>query len=182
MTVDSLFYKLAGLMSSDLPQFIAPARLAEATACIEGRLDLRNMDRLRGLLNDSQGVVDLKLAFSRDEHGFACITGRYETNLQLVCQRCLEPFATKLTHSISVGIVFDRAELNKLPETLEPLLLKQETLALSEFIEDEILLGLPISPVHRLKDCAADERVRKYGNVEENPFHVLKELKIKRDR
>ena len=137
------------------------------------------MTRLGELLNDSRGVVHLELAFGRDEHGFTYIIGRYKTTLQLVCQRCLEPFTVKLVHAINVGIAFDRAGLNKLPEGLEPLLLKQETIVLAEFIEDEILLGLPISPMHRLEDCAAGKLPGERNNTRENPFHVLKELKTR---
>ncbi len=166
-------------MSSDLPESIAPERLAEAATCIEGRLELCTMTRLSELLGESRGMVELDLAFSRDEHGVACITGRYETSLQLVCQRCLEPFTVKLAHAINVGIARDKAGLNKLPETLEPLLLKQESIVLAEIIEDEILLGLPISPMHRLEDCAVGELPGERGNTRKNPFHILKELKTR---
>ena len=135
------------------------------------------MTRLTGLLNDTRGMVDLELAFRRAEDGTTCISGRYETNLQLVCQRCLEPFAVNLANTINVAITFEGAVLDKLPVSLEPLALKQETMLLSEFIEDEILLGLPIAPMHRLEDCTAGESGRKHNPVEANPFHILKELK-----
>ena len=164
-------------MSSDMPQSIAPESLAETGACIEGRLELNKMTRLAELLMDSRGMVDLKLAFSRSENGITSISGRYETNLQLVCQRCLEPFTVNLAHKINVGIVFEGTTLKKLPETLEPLLLKEETIVLADFVEDEILLGLPISPMHDLEDCAAGEPAMERSHVGSNPFHILKELK-----
>ena len=164
-------------MSSDMPQLIAPERLAEAGACIEGRLELHKMTRLTELLMDNRGMVDLKLAFCRSEDGISSITGRYKTNLQLICQRCLEPFTVNLAHKINVGIIFEGATLNKLPVTLEPLVLKQETIVLAEFIEDEILLGLPLSPMHNLEDCAAGEPAMEYSQTRPSPFHILKELK-----
>ena len=134
------------------------------------------MTRLTELLSDSRGMVDLKLAFSRSEDGIVCISGRYETNLQLVCQRCLEPFALNLTHTINVAVTF-AGVATELPVSLEPLALKQETMLLSEFIEDEILLSLPISPMHRLQDCAAGEPAMERNPVRASPFHMLKELK-----
>ena len=164
-------------MSSDMPHTIAPGRLAEAGACIEGRLELHKMARLTELLMDNRGMVDLKLAFCRSEDGISSITGRYETNLQLVCQRCLEPFTVNLARNINVGIIFEGATLKKLPETLEPLVLKQETIVLAEFIEDEILLGLPLSPMHNPDDCAAGEPAMEYGQAGPGPFQILKELK-----
>ena len=164
-------------MSSDMPQFIAPERLAEAGACIEGRLELHKMVRLTGLLKDNRGMVDLKLAFCRSEDGISSITGRYETNLQLVCQRCLEPFTVNLARPINVGIIFEGTTLKKLPVTLEPLVLKQETIVLADFIEDEILLGLPLSPMHKLEDCAAGEPAMEHSQTRPSPFHILNELK-----
>ena len=164
-------------MSPDLPYKIAPGRLAEAGACIEGRFELSKMPRLVGLLGDNRGMVNLELAFSRSEDGITCITGRYETDLQLVCQRCLEPFTVELTHTINVGIAFEGTAVKKIPASLEPLVLKQETMQLTDFIEDEILLGLPISPMHRLEDCAAGKSARERDPVGSGPFHILKKLK-----
>lgn len=164
-------------MSPDLPYKIAPRHLAEAGACIEGRLELGKMPRLAELLNDSRGMVDLKLAFSRSEDGITCIKGRYKTDLQLVCQRCLEPFAVKLARTINVGIAFEGTTVKKIPASLEPLVLKEDTMQLTDFIEDEILLGLPISPMHGLEDCAAGEPAMGRVPVGPGPFHILKDLK-----
>lgn len=177
MTAVHPVVRLSSLMSLDLPQTIAPKSLAEAGACIEGQIDLGKMTRLAEMLSEDRALVVLKLAFSLTGDGVTCITGSYETNLQLVCQRCLEPFAVKLANAINVGIAFEGVALKKIPASLEPLLLKQETMMLAEFIEDEILLGLPISPMHRLKDCAAGETAFEHHPVRSSPFQVLKKLK-----
>lgn len=138
---------------------------------------MSKMPRLAGLLSDNRGMVHLKLAFSRSGDGIVCINGGYRTDLLLVCQRCLEPFAVKLAHTINVGIVFEGTTLKKIPASLEPLVLKQETMQLADFIEDEILLGLPISPMHRLEDCAAGTQAAARDPVGSGPFHILKKLK-----
>ena len=176
MTVSPAVVKLPVLMSSDMPLTIAPERFAETGACIEGRLELGKMTRLTGLLGDSQGTVDLKLAFARSGDGITCVTGSYETNLQLICQRCLEPVAVYLANKINVGITF-AGTTTKLPASMEPLVLEQETMLLTDFIEDEILLGLPISPMHRLEDCAVSGPATGRNPAGSSPFHVLKELK-----
>ena len=164
-------------MPPDLPYKIVPGHLAEAGACIEGRLELSKMPRLVELLSDNRGMVELKLAFSRSEDGITCINGGYRTDLLLICQRCLEPFAVKLAHTIKVGVVFEGTTLKKIPASMEPLVLKQETMQLTDFIEDEILLGLPISPMHRLEDCAAGTQAAERDPVGSGPFHILKKLK-----
>lgn len=119
-------------MASALPRLIAPARLAAARGRLEGRLALRDMTRLCELLGDPRGGVNLRLAFDQDEQGFVRVTGSYETELELVCQRCLGAFAVKQACEIRVGVVSASAEIDELPGALEPLLLEQETIALSE--------------------------------------------------
>ena len=176
MTVRSAIAKLASLMLSDLPQYIAPERLAKEGAHLEGQVKLHKMTRLAKLLNDSQGAVSLRLAFCRTESGLTCITGRYETDLQLTCQRCLEPVAVKLAHNINVAIAFEGVA-NKLPASVEPLVLVQDTILLADFIEEEILLGLPISPMHDLQECAAGDHFIQRDKAVSSPFHILKELR-----
>ena len=176
MTVHSAIAKLPFLMSSDLPQYIAPGRLAEEGVRLEGRVRLHDMTRLAQLLTDSRGAVELRLVFCRTENGLTRITGSYETALQLACQRCLEPVTVKLEETIDVGITFEGAAA-ELPASAEPLALAQDSLSLADFIEEEILLGLPISPMHALQECAAGERATPRESPASNPFHVLRQLK-----
>ena len=171
--------RLASLMASALPRLIAPARLAEARGRLEGKLALRDMTRLCELLGDGSGEVNLRLAFDRDEQGFVRVTGGYEAELELVCQRCLGAFTVKQACEIRVGVVFDSAEIDELPGVLEPLLLEEETIALSEFIEDEILLGLPIAPLHPPAACAVSVADGDPVLDGENPFHALQALREK---
>ena len=163
-------------MSSVLPQYIAPERLAKEGAHLEGQVKLHEMTRLAKLLADSRGAVNLRLAFCRTENGLTRITGSYETKLRLTCQRCLEPVTVTLEETVNVGITFEGSK-NKLPASVEPLALEQDTLLLADFIEEEILLGLPISPMHELQDCVAAEQARSGDNAASGPFHVLKNLK-----
>ena len=163
-------------MSSDLPQYIAPERLAKEGVRLEGQVRLHDMARLAKLLTDGSGTVNLRLDFCRTDNGVTCITGSYETDLQFACQRCLEPVTVKLKETINIGITFEEAA-NKLPASAEPLVLMQDTILLADFVEEEILLGLPISPMHDLQECAAGEQAKLRDNPASNPFHVLKRLK-----
>lgn len=163
-------------MSSDLPQYITPERLAIEGVHLEGEVGLNEMARLAGLLADNRGVVNLKLVFYRNENGLAYITGSYETELQLTCQRCLEPVTVKLAETINVGITL-AGSANKLPASVEPLVLTQDTILLADFIEEEILLDLPLSPMHDLQECVAGEQFMQRDNTASSPFHVLEKLK-----
>lgn len=169
------------LMSSELPHIIAPERLARAGVCVQGQLQLRAMSRLAALLVDDRGTVSLTLAFSLAEHGAVRVSGDYATQLRLVCQRCLEPVTVSLADTIEVGIVFTEAA-RQLPGPVETLVLTEETMVLTDFIEDEILLGMPIAPKHEHQTapagCCADEQIAQPEQAEPNPFHVLKTLQL----
>ena len=169
------------LMSSDLPHIIAPERLARAGVRLQGQLQLCAMSRLAALLADDRGTVRLELTFSLAEHGVVRINGDYATQLRLVCQRCLEPVTVSLTDTIDVGIVFTAAA-RQLPGPVETLVLTQDTMVLTDFIEDEILLGMPIAPKHEHQTvpagCCADEQIAQPEQAEPNPFHVLKTLQL----
>lgn len=163
-------------MSSDLPQYIVPERLAKEEVQLEGQIELNKMPRLVKLLTGSPGRVDLELVFHQAENGLIYISGRYDVDLPLTCQRCLEPVTVTLSDTISVGITFE-GSTDSLPASVEPLVLTQETMLLADFVEDEILLGLPISPMHELRDCAAKEQVTQRHDAASSPFQVLQKLK-----
>ena len=139
-------------------------------------MELHKMARLAKLLTDTRGTVNLELFFFRNEDGLTSVTGRYDTALQLTCQRCLEPVMVKLADKINVGITFGGAS-NNLPASVEPLVLMQDSILLADFLEEEILLGLPISPMHELRDCSAGELVISRRNAVSSPFQVLETLK-----
>lgn len=164
-------------MLSELPQSVVPGQLAGLAARIEGQLKLRTLPRLVAMLEEPCGTVQVALAFDYDERGFIHVTGRYETALRLLCQRCLEPFTFKLARPVDVGATSDRRLLRKLPDSLEPMLLTQESVALAEFIEDEILLGLPMAPMHNAGMCAVDGRPDAVEKPGGNPFGALAALR-----
>ena len=134
------------------------------------------MTRLAELLTDTRGTVDIELFFYRNEDGLTCVTGSYDTALQLTCQRCLEPVTIKLADKINVGITFEGAS-SKLPASFEPLILVQDSILLTDFLEEEMLLGLPISPMHELRDCPAGELMTPRRNAVSSPFQILETLK-----
>ena len=181
LTAPPITARMPRLMSSDLPHIVAPERLARAGVRLQGQLQLRTMGRLAALLADDRGTVRLELAFSLAERGVVRISGDYATQLRLICQRCLEPVTVSLVDTINVGIVFT-ATARQLPGPVETLALTQDTMVLTDFIEDEILLGMPIAPKHEHhtapESCRADEQIAEPEQAEPNPFHVLKTLQL----
>lgn len=169
-------------MSSRPPEFIEPWRLAERGAALEGELELSGMTRLRPSLASTEGSASFSMAFSIDERGCRRISGRVSARLAVVCQRCLEPMTVDIDSSISLGLAPDAAAAAKLPEDVEPLVLDQEPVPLARLIEDELILALPLAPMHERRACTAapaDEPRAETGGKRQrdNPFAVLAGLK-----
>lgn len=166
-------------MSPDLPQYLEPARLADSAASLEGTLSLDNMDRLLAIVEERDAIITFRLSFSRNESGIIVINGDFSTDVVLRCQRCLEHLTLHLEKAIRVGCVANKSEAKALPGDMEPLQYDNVRIALAEFIEEEVLLGLPFSPVHEPAECSATEILQELRQPEESPFAVLGDLKSK---
>jgi uncharacterized protein len=182
-------------MLGRLPEFIDPLRLAQQQRVLKGKISLSYMKRLVPFLATTEGAVDVDLNFGIDEFGVHYIQGGFDTVLDLICQRCLEPMTTRLGGPVSLGIVRSEAEGERLPGHYEPLIIGSDAVLLPAIIEDEVMLALPIVPMHASAQCPvweiaageseagageppAGEDGRKSEKV--SPFAVLN--KLKKDR
>lgn len=66
----------------------------------------------------------------------------------LTCQRCLKPCEAALEDNEPVMVVPTEAEADKVPEGYEPFVGDPESLSLTALIEEQVLLGLPLVPMH----------------------------------
>jgi len=166
-----------------IPEHIDPLRFAEQGLSLVGTVKLADMQRLNANMPlDNDAIVRVNLQFGTDKQGTVFLEGHLETQLNLQCQRCMEPFVYGIISDFVLGIVSTLDEANNLPERYEPALTKDGYLALRELIEDEIILNLPIISRHEPEDCKIKlpltDSEWKDGKGE-NPFQVLELLKHK---
>ena len=157
--------------------------MVSARRSFAGELPVAAMPRLCGALAGSEGAVRYELDFGRDEFGTAYLDVRVQAPLTLLCQRSLEPFVLPMAVDTRLGLIKVERDEAALPPGCEPLLVSEDgRLSLSEVIEDELLLALPLVPVNpdsRLPDEVIDPGPKDASGPEqaENPFAVLRELK-----
>ena len=169
-------------MSDGLPQQIDVRRFADSGRHLQGELALVQFQRLSKLVEPSQKSCSfpLRLDFFRQDDGQRVIKGHIEGSVSMICQRCLEPVEVNLSSDISLGVVASDAEAELLPEELDPLVL-DESIELYELLEDELLLAMPIVPVHKHCDIPGNIGSKLPENKElperENPFAILASLK-----
>jgi uncharacterized protein len=162
-------------MSGGLPATIDPIQLAERAAHLTGTLPLAGMARLKEACIGGEDGVEIDLRFDRSTDAQVYEAhGVIQAALRVTCQRCLEPMMLTLT--VRPQWLYVRAgEGRETPiDEAAELMEADRPVALSELVEDELLLAMPMIPMHRLEECPA-RRYSATGNKERrNPFADLK--------
>lgn len=141
-----------------LPDRIDPWQLAAENGRLDGELRLAALPRLAALLEHADGTVSVALAAGVDEQGLRFVEGSLQTEVELICQRCLGPLRLPLRVAVSLALIRAESEpeFARLPSQREPLLAAGADLAVADLVEDELLLALPQIPRHRdARECEA---------------------------
>ncbi|WP_020559348.1 YceD family protein [Thiofilum flexile] len=174
-------------MLNRLPVEINPFRYVEQRRELSGIMPLREMSRLVEMALDSSGDFQVELVFSLSETHLPMVKGSVQGQIQVECQRCLQPMTLTINHPIEV--VFTRSETDRRPEEAgyESWVVEDDSLYLRDFVEDELLLAMPLIPRHDscqplkpLIEGYEDDAVNNESDPTEekkNPFAVLKNWK-----
>jgi uncharacterized protein len=84
--------------------------------------------------------------------GRPAVSGELHGAAVLTCQRCMQPVAIEIDDSFQVLIV--EAERSDEPGGYEPVVANASRLDLRWLAEEQILLALPLVPMHENQDCA----------------------------
>jgi uncharacterized protein len=122
-------------------------RLSEAEADIEFAVSLAELPRLRSQLAGIEGEVRGRVHFGRAA-GIAVAELTMSGAARLVCQRCLETMQVPVATSVRVGLIAAESDMSRVPEDLEPVLALEGRISVGELVEEELLLTLPIVPLH----------------------------------
>ena len=129
--------------------------------------------------------VQASLSFNIDNQRLAVIDGHADVVVTLMCQRCGKPFEHQVHATFCFSPVVNDEQAEALPEAYEPVDVDEfGEVDLLAMVEDEIILSLPIAPVHDSEHCEVSEADMVFGELPEeaqkpNPFAVLASLKRK---
>jgi len=135
--------------------------LAGRKASHSMRLRAMDMPRLACLLAlpaaGDTADLSLKLSFLESPERFPEVRIEVQGSLALVCQRCLGPVSWKLELDVRLVVLDSEAELKEVPDPFDCVVMDQQGLRLAVVIEDEILAGLPIAPMHSAgRECGTE--------------------------
>lgn len=137
---------------------------------------------LRSLGGSAQWPAHFDLWFERDAEGRALVAGRVALGVHLVCQRCLEEVRIGLETPVAVALLQSEAQAEGLPERWEPVLVGEDGVRPLDLVEDELLLILPLVPLHAAGDCEPPVVARAAATIQvesrDNPFAALAQLQV----
>jgi uncharacterized protein len=99
-------------------------------------------------------MVRGRVHFTR-ESGLAVADLTVSGAATLACQRCLQAMTEPVSSSVRVALIAAEADASRVAEHLEPVLALGGRITVGELVEEELLLALPIVPLHaQASDCA----------------------------
>ena len=168
-----------------LPVKVDPVRSALKLLDYVGVVEKSQMPRLEESTAGLLGDVDVSLHFGKDVQRLTVMKGTAHAEVNLVCQRCGESFAHRCEAEFVYTPMFERTDEEELPEAYEPIELDENgEIDLHQILEDELILALPLVPMHPMDECPRGKMEMSFGHIEPaderpNPFAVLEELKRK---
>jgi|Laugresp1bdmlbsn_1035097.scaffolds.fasta_scaffold27842_1 uncharacterized protein len=181
--------------SDPFPEQLDASKLFVRKVEINAVLPFSRLKRFVDCLSEPNGQVAVHLRFGHDEQGRRKLSGELSTRVKQVCQRCLQPFETDLECELDLLVLTSETELEALPEadalTTDVIVDEAEELDVLAIIEDELILSLPLAPVHQDESCnkalnslklqVENQSGKQTGKVEveskPNPFAALAALK-----
>ena len=84
-------YYCAPMADTRIPDYVDARKIFAQAAEMAGSMPIAGFERFRQLLASSRGEVRFSLNFGIDEEYRRVISGTLDANVDVVCQRCLEP-------------------------------------------------------------------------------------------
>ncbi|MGH1537242.1 MAG: YceD family protein [Gammaproteobacteria bacterium] len=177
-----------------LPIRFDPVNFADHNRKLDGLVATRAMTRLMENVLSAEPMAKAKLSISRGLYGYPLVTGQTIATVGMRCERCLDEVSIELKPKIKVLV---KPEEENLPENEQ---IKGEerpefheydgkSLVLSDLIEEELLLTLPLVPKHQdislcnqdmvawlaANEAPSEEQVAS-SERKESPFAILKSV------
>ncbi len=168
-------------MFDKLPDWIDPVHCAEHNMRFQARVNQCDMPRLTEQVYETKNDVLVTVAFKRHPKLKApWIDIKVKTELVLECQRTLEPYIYPVESHMQGVFLSSMAMAEDVDEDLEVFELPEGKISLLEYIEDELLLAIPMVPRQESASIEWQDEPFEEGAIvvkKENPFAKLKQMK-----
>lgn len=145
----------------------------------DGTTPVAQMTRLSRDCADDSGEISWSVDGAVTAQQYPSLAVAVAGTVQLVCQRCLNPFAYALDSSTMLVLGKDDEDADQIEEVLDDesidVIVGSRHCDIRELIEDEALLALPQVPKHDV--CPDTGLLDALNNEKPSPFAALKDVK-----
>ena len=117
---------------------------------LRGKIAAADLQRLRDYLHSADGVIEYELSGAVDPEGKSLLHLVIKGKLYLKCQRCLEALEHDVDLVSDLLLIENQQEFPEITEENEAVdcILAQSEMDVLALLEEDIILKLPISPMH----------------------------------
>lgn len=164
-----------------IPRHLDPRKMAHQGAVFKGTIPAGALPRLQDAVAAVRQVA-ADIQFDVAEEGQRVLHGKLTADVDVECQRCLEPMPMQLSSDFNLAVVWNEAEAKQLPAAYDPWVTGEGEGDLYEILEEELLLSLPVVAFHEGECVNQDlfnsgELPDSKSEQKPNPFQVLQQLK-----
>jgi uncharacterized protein len=168
-----------------LPEYVDTRKIFQKQGELSGTVAIERLAGFQQYLISKSAEIEVELSFSLNESSKRIISGTLDASVSVACQRCLEPVKIILKDNFRLALVNDESQIGGLGADFEPWICEDKNLILTDVIEEQLILCLPIVSYHANDSCQAitfstqTTELRQKGAKKEsnNPFAVLQTLK-----
>ena len=131
------------------PNEIDPLRFCKLAQTWEVDASLSQFPRL--VPEFTHGQLFCRISGRTDQHSGCVLRVEIRGEVGLTCQRCLSGLTHEVAIACDVYLAANEAELERRSSEVESgadVILRSAKMSLVELIEEEVLLGLPLAPMH----------------------------------
>lgn len=147
--------------SSSSAEVVDAMLLAARGATVDRTFELRELPRLDEWSAGEDAKLSVRFYMADRRVG---IEGRASAKLKLTCQRCLGAMVAPVDDEFHVVIADSEAEMDRLSEQEEAIIADPTRLDLSWLLEEQLLLAMPLVPVHEDVAMCAPASVKTQAN------------------
>lgn len=159
------------------PILINPLAFAREGQSLSGEIAVSALDsRVLDMLADTSGTVRYALAGTVDKLQRPQLAFLVEAQVSVPCVHCQKPMPESIENQAVITLFTDEQKLDEAcaaDEELDAIMAEPE-LDVMALIEDEIIMGLPLSPKH---EACGQDPLEPVKTDKPNPFAILAQLK-----
>ena len=138
---------------SCLPEYADARKIFLQDYELSGSVSLTGLSKLDGILSSNKGSLIANLRFFQNKLGQRIIGGNLRAEIEVLCQRCLQPLDLVIEDDINLVFVETEGKAKGLEESYDPWICETHKINLADLVQEQLLLALPIVYLHSDPNC-----------------------------